>query len=110
MKSTEFRIGNLIKCDENILIVEEIIKNGITTEDYGLHFDIIQPIPLTEELLLKCGFVKYSNDILVFAKKYYYVKSNKTIMIGQEPFCTIEYLHTLQNFFALTNQELKIIL
>jgi len=117
MGTNELRIGNYVGYGINFDKSQSITTiKGIEESKVLLHTDLIclleqiKPIPITEELLLKCGFRNYSANILVLDKKYYYNKSTKTIFIGQEPIFEIEYLHTLQNFFALTNQELKIIL
>ena len=107
MKATELRIGNLIQSKEN-----RIFK--VTSED--LQFieagSLCKPIPLTEEWLLKLGFIK--DEILEF---YRDDKSNSTIIIDYDFICLlgyshvkIKYVHQLQNlYFALTNNEIEIL-
>jgi len=114
MKATELRIGNLAK---------EITysKNGIA-EVSKQHFEDIEngeidlfPIPLTEEWLVKFGFV-YDADSLTFDYEY-----NHFVFYLERDFKDIEtfsfdssftetkvkYVHQLQNlYFALTNKEL----
>jgi len=81
-------------------------------EHKNIHF---QPIELTEELLLKCGFVKdmgeYSIDNFNFVinARDYIVYTNDEF--DYKEICKIYYLHQLQNlYFALTQTELKITL
>jgi len=142
MKSTELRIGNWIDDtseDGGFFQVEGICKdkegfsgyyiiyrNGsfkCSLEEDELESDLIQikPIPLTEEILLKCGFKKdldgsfQKNDVSIFLDKRFktnlYLQTNDSnrnfIWFGYE--CKIQHLHQLQNlYFALTGEELNI--
>jgi len=125
MKANELRIGNYV--NEEYGGIYEVININSEVLDYvdlrkptfkaiG-RFDInsIKPIQLTEELLLKCGF-EYKNPFgyrmkqgcylkdCLDIKGYYFRWKGQTLAI-------VDSLHSLQNiFFALTNQELKIIL
>lgn len=88
------------------------------TED----FEYLQPIPLTEDILLKCGFEKYSTDKSINYKlgafRFNYVnegkfKGKRYLTYGNVLSSTshraMEYLHSFQNlYFALTQQELEI--
>lgn len=73
----------------------------------------IKPIKLSEEILLKCGFVKTETkqDWSVFNRSDF---CNCLLVNGEGlriPYLsiTINYLHTFQNLIhALTNQELNI--
>ena len=83
-------------------------------DDKGIH-----PIPLTEEILLKCGFEKdYEGHFLLAfnGRLYYYDLENGFLLkdfkvktkLNQFPFYN---LHQLQNLiFILTNTELNITL
>ena len=71
-----------------------------------------KPIPLTEDILLKCGFeldeylyLKISEYLSIIWIGYLSLEVNGNIIsIGDSPF-----LHQLQNlYFALTNTELTI--
>lgn len=69
VKSNELRLGNLIGCDGNILIVEKIdIQNNIGCSLFekskGQHANSGNKyfIPLTEEWLLNFGFEKFIYD------------------------------------------------
>ena len=99
IKANELRVGNhLFKYGEVVKIVEIGIKHKGDTNYYlrsendncGYWIDQFNPIPLTEEILLKCGFKKRSDGINFSVNR-------------------IKYLHQLQNlYFALNNQELNI--
>ena len=67
MKANELRIGNLVYTKgEDIVIVNEINNDGINGEfdlcwaSYFFENESIQPIPLTEEWLVKFGFNVYN--------------------------------------------------
>ena len=78
--------------------------------------DIIKsPIPLTEEILLKCGFDENMVLSTIEGEIRYY--GDGDINIGGEDSCTLgmvyiakcKYLHQLQNlYFALTGKELEV--
>ena len=85
---------------------ENITDNEI--EDY-----FIQPIPLTEEWLLKFGFKKDG----IYYENAHLQLSKMTSKNGYDCYCTdldfsifmteLEHVHSLQNlYFALTNEEL----
>lgn len=66
-----------------------------------------EPIPLTEEILLKCGFEK---GIEFFSYNNFYIDLNEWFvfnnMVAKAP---LKHLHQLQNlYFVLTNEELNI--
>lgn len=144
----EFRIGNLIHCktDRGIKVgridsLQEITKNSyfvsVKTSDnidyrgkVSAEYNCIEPIPITEELLLKIGFKKDRNDY------FNYSKYNDELSIRfTSNYTTIEYanlfhcpedvtetnycsslefpnsicVHTLQNiWYLLTGNELEI--
>lgn len=118
IKANELRVGNhLFKYGEVVKIVEIGIKHKGDTNYYlrsendncGYWIDQFNPIPLTEEILLKCGFLKCN-----FTENHYDTKGMKIWKCNDMFLCdkngvVIKSLHQLQNlYFALTNQELKI--
>lgn len=110
MKANELRLGNWY--DENG-IHRQVNPNTIQ-EIWIAERTWIQPIPLTEEWLLKFGFKEdgYYNS----AKKWRGI-FNQPLIQGNGYFTIpnyfsteIKYVHQLQNlYFALTNTELQIV-
>ena len=101
MKAAELRIGNWIDLggQRNLHRVEDEILGCLN----------LNPIPLTEEWLLKFGFKK------VMCKDNYITYSNRNKRIGIYPdrcimrghAVSFKYVHQLQNlYFALTGEEL----
>jgi len=94
------------------------------THPYTEYVDYLYPIPLTEEWLIKFGFIKVGSEwklfpcfevqIIVFNEDNYngVMFYTRTIHTNYTPiYCGnyINYVHQLQNlYFALTNQELEI--
>ena len=138
MKAKELRIGNKIifSEDETIFTVGSIDEKGFTVQNEeettwieNYQFD---PIPLTEEILLKCGFekivfdseetgygvdynLKANNDLFInysddFSCGLYSSKSEVKNSLSVIPFWgNTKTVHGLQNlYFALTGEELEI--
>lgn len=136
MKIQELRIGNLVKCktsnDSAIYSVFQIDGLGLKVRlSHPRHteftpIDRIKPIPLTEEVLLKCGFsdkdykqgyigIDYKSGAMTFDfvlnKPGVMGNWNKcyTFSLPDYRFVNIDYLHQLQNlFFDLTGEELEV--
>ena len=122
LTANELRIGNYLNYQGKIIKVEGIHNRTIYHSDR--QFDQVgvekyitfEPIPLTEEWLLKFGFGKSdeheygSNEHDLFGF-YYDYHFNKFYLDTPEdniyiPF--IKYVHQLQNLYiSLTNTELK---
>jgi hypothetical protein len=112
MKANELRIGNLIDTgDFHIPSCKGIYE---MKNDWFTYSNMFNPIPLTEEWLLKFGFkqdetycsihIKYGIELMNIANKYFrgYYRG-ATIAID------IQYVHQLQNlYFALTGEELTV--
>lgn len=123
MEANELRIGNkVIYSNSNTMYtVIGIHEYGIDVEDEMettyMEYDCFQPIPLTEEILLKCGFVKrgdfwFDNDKLTIDKCSYDDVINVRYRLNAEEsifICELKHLHQLQNlYWCLTNEELNI--
>lgn len=126
MKASELRIGNWVLLNEEFLKVESVASNrayeyngaytAIELSDKDSHTLYIgescEGIPLTEEILLKAGFIKsdmdgyyYYNSLLVMYKRFEFFG-----LVGASlSFREIKYVHELQNrIYDLLGQELNI--
>ena len=136
--ANDLRIGNLILHNKDIVKVTEIVNlnNGYCINGIGLngytHYgnvaDYFEPIPLTEKILLDCGFkqnrdkwfeINYFTDCKESAEKMgilINLVSNRCGIIDtdtdEQSAMTanrVYYLHELQNlFYSLTKTELTI--
>lgn len=119
----ELRIGNYITSKEwkgyhtisGIEITEtgfELLINGfIHKYEPGKYFDI-EPILLTEEILLKCsGHNKYSNVYFIGKLNFDVNTIGKIRFHYSGKIVYLDFLHQLQNLtFCLTGKELNITL
>jgi hypothetical protein len=106
MKANELRIGNLVYLVDKEKIWEILDGHEIDECDDN---PFAQPIPLTEEWLLKLGFVsnpfqdRYEKGQLHIECA---IKKGKTYL-WIESMPHIKHVHQLQNlYFALTGEEL----
>lgn len=139
----ELRIGNLISDYQNntikVLGISDVYNDGnyyIISENGGSIDDDHKPIPLTPEILLKCGFTKglseddaervlYSikvanNTSLYFDRHNNWMRNDEEVVWylsyewnnnhhKNDFWAAPQYLHQLQNlFYSLTNEELNI--
>ena len=123
MKANELRIGNLIygvsdRIEKITYITERYVKTNlikIEAESQILGIEHLQPIPLTEEWLLKLGFRTEENysfeldNISINTKRelmWIFTKCKNNVVVGLD---LTEYVHELQNiYFALTGSELTV--
>lgn len=125
IKKEELRIGNKVNYhnDSTLFTVIEIDTLGIRVvneeQETWIEYDCFSPIPLTPEILEKCGFVKtLSGSYTIMDEdcwlttiiggyiysKCYSSNTGEFFEVGQ-----VKYLHQLQNlYFALTGIELTI--
>ena len=100
MKASELRIGNIVKQG----IIESIGSSLIEVSDTIYESEVIEPIQLTEEWLLKFGFRK------VYKTCYQYkdfILDDRFIMMDIDITIQLKYVHQLQNlYFALNDKEL----
>lgn len=133
MKVTDLMIGDFVNCNDLPLRVGAIRQDeiGFFDNDYKLYwcsddeFDRIDPIPLTEDILTKNGFLKRSG-------KEYYLKDDIVIFVGSDScevctlygeytaysyveegyttIATIHYIHQLQHLLRLCgiNKEIEL--
>jgi hypothetical protein len=122
MKASELRIGNYFK-GIRVGIVKSIFTTHFTVEDEnGIQLgnsiqDNFQPIPLTEEWLLKFGFEKdeeYDNTFNRYISVFngfttitIDISANVLLLDNME--IKLHFVHQLQNlYFALTGEELTL--
>ena len=127
IKPQELRIGSLLDVDGNIIKVGKIEENFISwniakdTAKFKIWNPFlpisdkrINPIPLTEEILLKFGFEKTANPRELKYDDYSILLLNEIRFVicnymENPPSVKVSTVHQLQNlFFALTGQELPL--
>jgi hypothetical protein len=109
MEAKDLRIGNITSAG----VVSEILQDRFYVHDgesslKSTWFDI-QPIPITEEWLLKFGF-EYEDSKKELLSKHsvsFYIPYNQLRCYGHPN--NIKYIHQLQNlYFTLKGEELTI--
>ena len=124
MKASELRLGNWVqtkKYQTKVIVKhiysEHMIGCGDLNDDYD-EFDPmiedIEPIPLTEEWLVKFGFeykeMYYQSKYLVALNDCFIIAERVTgLFYVDAPNNELKHVHQLQNlYFALTGKELTI--
>ena len=121
IKTNELRIGNIVFLNDKQKVWE--IMDGFDIDEMTEN-STVDPIPLTEEWLLKFGFEKneYTKDFRLgkywVENRYFDSYEKSMFLFGCYQFNKIyitsnvdvlKYVHELQNlYFALTGQELTI--
>jgi hypothetical protein len=125
MKESELRIGNYIKTEFGTSKVRGTAKEAVWLNSLGGPIRLdgflgIQPVELTKDILLKCGFedaIDADNDeyfIFNNLKLYWYEFALNTcngfyFRNDVNGDLKIKHLHQLQNlYFALTGNELSV--
>jgi hypothetical protein len=148
INARELRIGNLVMVKEKVISstmrkvieghvvssfdIDQIVKvhtisdllneqhaDNISGDIWGIEYENCNGIPLTEEWLIKFGFIKISEisfHMPINEHKYFtmvYSKNAKKYTFpythGIDTLISFEYVHQLQNlYFALTGTELEI--
>lgn len=120
----ELRIGNHILADfgkvDGVKQIEvfQINESGIVYDEHSNeHCDVfLQPISLTEDWLLKFGFIKKQGEInenIDFSLNGFYIQQhlecNDFICLNTDYYISVKYLHQLQNlFYCLSGKELTL--
>jgi len=111
IQANELRIGNWVHTGEfHIEKFQGYHKIKSKWFDYAHMFE---PIPLTEEILLKCGFEKFAQTWYRHKLSGFEFALSGLIATNSYfecfPVDCCNHLHQLQNlYFALTNEELNI--
>ena len=124
IKASELRIGNLItKGESSLWNVAGILGETIFSGGFQLPISEFEPIPLTEEWLLKFGFESIGELHPTYRKAPYVIENNlmrtmwhlRQLINKEDSLCLtvtspLEYVHQLQNlYFALTGKELELV-
>jgi hypothetical protein len=110
MKANELRIGNWIRTSKEEQVVDVLCDSLSTINQHCITYDMVAPIPLTEEWFVRFGFEHEETEYswffhkdgvrLFFHNGVWNYSSLNTV---------IKSVHQLQNlYFALTGEELKI--
>lgn len=128
MKARELRIGNYIENTDSQMASYMVVNADVIKQNEHTMYASLEPIPLTEEWLLKFGFKhqnKYDLESNLYSKKlksgyFFTIYSKKQTLDFKTKFIgwkvlnigfdfKIEYVHQLQNlYFALTGEELTL--
>jgi hypothetical protein len=124
MEARELRIGNYVLCRGAVARVTSISEDGIGyvkqsgISEGKIPFKLVKPIPMTEEWLVKFGFVIFNEYFFKefgnhneFSITLFDYDNGKFIYNPKTHFNYIDIIHAhqLQNlYFALTNEELTI--
>lgn len=120
IKANELRIGNWVKVENDFERVDNILEDGAycylskEAESVFQPYSFINPIPLTEEWLLKMGFDEIDieenkNNVRVFHLNGIYCNTLYGVYYYTHLLKQIQYVHQLQNlYFALTGEELEV--
>ena len=123
-KEKQYRIGNLIKYDGRVFEIDSIAKEfpTLNTEEFGIgvvDWNNIKPIPLTKQLLLKCGFKHVHTgwfEINSFGSEFMHfnVCASGAVSVdnggdSEIVIADLKFIHQLQNlYFAITGKELEL--
>lgn len=129
MKPTELRIGNIVEVNHygyddmfaSVISINDVgdlclhlLDERFTKEEYECTMNEVTPIPITEELLEKCGFDEpYDGVYERSCGKFEVTKEGDEWWVSWHGGCdywfAIKYLHDLQNAYQLvTKQELTL--
>lgn len=131
IKENEIRVGNYFKYNEKHsegLCMLNIPMKWDASDWYRVgecidDLDWYNPIPLTEDILLKCGFELVDKNVFWLNDKFMFVFGENALSmarpdcVGNEDYTipmawiksNIKHLHQLQNlYFALTGEELNV--
>jgi len=117
MKANEIRVGNLVEWDDDEMKSD---KRKVRVEAHHMNsVEFFNPIPLTEEILLRCGFEKHHPEgdlyslpwILTSLHDGKEIDKNFSVALFDGFFVAcqcqnthLRYLHELQNLFYFTAQ------
>lgn len=106
----ELRIGNYVNYKCSVIIIDTIYYDSVNidlTNCDGIDINLLKPIPITEEVLLKCGFEK--EGVFHFWIKHLLIwNPSEGLFVHDKTGVQIKYLHQLQNlYYCFTGKELE---
>lgn len=106
IQANELRIGNWYDHNGSY---RQVTPNTIEEVWEGERI-YVNPIPLTPEILEKCGFEKYDRFLYRLKNGWHWISvDTNSLYIHGKQVVLIDYLHQLQNlYFALTGKELNV--
>lgn len=123
METKELRIGNYLSTNfmgfVRVTSIMDKIQYAFNKDSFWDWPEYFQPIPLTEEILLKCGFEKsgfyYWNEETTFYLKFGMINGVDCLYFktdfAKNEWIQIDSVHKLQNiYFLITGTELAITL
>jgi hypothetical protein len=115
LQITELRVGNLLKVDKYYWTVEDIINDDSTCELYFKenpeynHWLNAEPIPFTDEWIVKFGLSKENGYPYKFNKGYLKIRNGIFFFKYHDLEVDLIFVHQFQNLnFALTGVELSV--
>ena len=133
MKATELMIGNIVEIDGEPQRVRALTRRKVTycslksPNQSKAKISDIEPIPITEELLVRNGFddkslgknwfskmrVKYCHDLYIYYDKQHLPEHWRLIIRNEEAsdlsVSYIAYLHQLQNLLNIMDIKLDFV-
>lgn len=113
IQKQELRIGNSVMYKGEVWKVEELSDTAAHISQHPLwvrgHYENLEPIPITEEALVKMGFKQIGVGDYVYWI-YARIRINKQfeLMIDGNLWVEIKYIHQLCNlYYFLTQSELS---
>ncbi len=123
IKASDLRLGNWVSKEGENVKVYAIQQDMISYKNHhysGISF--FEPIPITPDILIKCGFRETENDFFIYLNKHE-LNTDKIMFSKHYNFIRVEfsgrrptpgllkhikYLHQLMNlFYTLTNTEIE---
>lgn len=122
----ELRIGNHVMWNGERVRIDEISIGGVVgcilqdgSDWFGYNADKLDPIPITEELLIELGFEKNNTDLDLDYEKFpkdglgIFIKGVKENLIRVEIWDNVikkgnmlcQYLHELETFVFMTTKK-----
>lgn len=131
LKSNEIMIGNQFligkgKDWEEYVVIDEIIGDSVSLQgrEFTTYLSVLEPIPITKELLLKNGFIEYGISTQYYEKEvgnfwitfkydlsntpnrdwFFHVDSDDRCSVAS---CDVQYVHQAQNLMNILGCKLE---